>query len=56
MANADGNFQVLAVEEFANTESGSLDDSDAADIKCDARIKIKYGGTVYYIPLYDSTA
>lgn len=47
-------IQVLAIEEFANTESGSLKDSDGTDIKCDARVKIKYNGTVYYLPLYDT--
>ena len=48
-------IDVLSVKEFVNTESGSLKDSDAADIKCDARIKIQYNGTVYYLPLYDTT-
>ena len=45
-------IEVLAVGEFANTETGSLKDSAAADIKSDGRIKIKYNGTVYYLPIY----
>jgi hypothetical protein len=54
MVNADVNADVLAVKEFANAETGTLTDSDAADIKCDGRIKIQMGGTAYYIPLYDT--
>ena len=54
MSNADVNAEVLAVKEFANTASGSLKDSAAADIKCDARIAISFGGTTYYLPLYDT--
>ena len=54
MVNADGNFEVISVKEFANTSTGSLKDSDAANIKCDAYIKIQYAGTVYYIPLYNT--
>lgn len=49
-------IDVLAVGEFADTATGSLKDSAAGDIKCDARIKIRYGTTIYYIPLYDTTA
>jgi len=47
-------IKVLAVEEFANTATGSLKDSIAADIKCDARIQISFNGTTYYLPLYDT--
>ena len=54
MANADINVEVLSVKEFANTASGSLKDSDAADIKCDAYIAVSFAGTTYYIPLYDT--
>lgn len=45
-------IRVLAVEEFANTATGSLKDSTAADIKCDARIKISFNGTTYYLAGY----
>jgi len=48
-------FESIAVKEFAATASGTLKDSANADIKCDARISIKYGATTYYIPLYDTT-
>lgn len=54
MANADVVAEVLEVKEFANTSSGTLTDSGAGDILCDARIKIQFGGTAYYIPLYDT--
>ena len=47
-------IQVLAIEEFANTEAGTLTNSAAGDVLCDARIKIKFNGTVYYLPLYDT--
>lgn len=47
-------IEVLSVKEFANSEAGSLKDSAAADIACDARIKIRYNGTIYYLPLYDT--
>ena len=52
--SADGDFEVIAVKEFASTSSGTLTDSAAGDIKCDARIKVSFGGTDYYIPLYDT--
>lgn len=45
---------VLTVKEFSNTETGTLTDSAAADIKCDARIKVSLSGTDYWIPLYDT--
>jgi hypothetical protein len=54
MGNADGNFEVISVKEFVNTNSGSLKNSDATDIKCDAYIKVQFAGTAYYIPLYDT--
>lgn len=47
-------IEVLAVGEFANTEVGTLTNSSAGNVLCDARIKIKYNGTVYYLPLYDT--
>lgn len=34
--------------------SGSLKDSAAADILCDARITIVWNGTTYYLPAYDT--
>lgn len=37
------------------TESGSLKDSDQADIKCDAYIKCMIDTTPFYIALYDTT-
>ena len=52
-------IEVLTVKEIgdiASAESGSLDDSDTNDIKCDYRIPIKVAGTTYYIALYDTTA
>lgn len=51
---ADANFEVIAVKEFENTSAGTLTDSAAGDVKCDARIKIQFGGTAYYIPLFDT--
>lgn len=45
-------IDVLSVKEFVNTSTGSLKDSTATDIKCDAKIKLQYNGTVYYLPLY----
>lgn len=54
MTNADGNYDVLAVKEFANTEAGTLTDSGAADVACDARIKVQFNGTTYWIPLFDT--
>lgn len=35
--------------------SGSLDDSGASDILCDAYITCDVGGTPYYLPLYNTT-
>jgi len=45
---------VLAVKEFANTETGTLTDSAAGDVACDARIKVSFNGTDYWIPLFDT--
>lgn len=47
-------IDVLAVREFANTETGTLTDSAAADVACDARIKVSFDGTDYWIPLFDT--
>ena len=47
-------IEVLSVKEFAQTETGTLTDSGAGDILCDARIKISFNGTDYWIPLYDT--
>ena len=47
-------IKVLAVEEFANTTAGTLTDSAAGDILCDARVRISYNGTPYWFPLYDT--
>lgn len=45
--------------QLVNAETGvdkSLRDSDLADIKCDARLKVfDADGNEYYLPLYDST-
>lgn len=39
-----------------DVSAGSLKDSGAADILCDARLKIVLSdGTVYYAALYDTT-
>jgi hypothetical protein len=54
MTNADINAEVLSVKEFVNTETGTLTDSGAGDVLCDARIKIWFNGTAYYIPLFDT--
>jgi hypothetical protein len=34
--------------------TGSLQDSDSADIKCDAKIQVLWNGVVYYLPAYDT--
>jgi hypothetical protein len=47
-------IDVLAVKEFANTEAGTLTDSGAGDVLCDARIKISFNGTDYWIPLFNT--
>ena len=47
-------FDVISVKEFVNTATGTLTDSAAGDILCDASIKIQFNGTIYYIPLYDT--
>jgi len=47
-------FDVISVKEFVNSSTGTLTDSGAGDILCDASIKVQYAGTVYYIPLYDT--
>ena len=47
-------IQVLSVKEFANTETGTLTDSGAGNVLCDARIKVSYNGTDYWIPLFNT--
>ena len=47
-------FDVLSIKEFVNTDAGTLTDSAAGDIKCDARIKVQFNGTPYWIPLFDT--
>jgi len=47
-------FDVISVKEFANTSAGTLTDSGAGNVLCDARIQVQYNGTVYYIPLFDT--
>lgn len=50
----DGNFKVLTVKEFSNTSTGTLTDSGAGNVLCDARIQVSYNGTNYWIPLFDT--
>lgn len=45
---------VKAIGDIASGETGTLTDSGAGDILCDARIPITVGGTTYYIALYDT--
>jgi len=52
--NADGNFKVLAVKEFANSGTGTLTDSAAGDVLCDGWVQVSYSGTTYWIPLYNT--
>ena len=47
-------FAVLSVKEFVNTSAGTLTDSAAGDILCDARIQVSYNGTDYWLPLYNT--
>lgn len=47
-------FDVISVKEFSNTTAGTLTDSAAGDIKCDARIQVSYNGTDYWLPLYNT--
>lgn len=47
-------IEVLSVKEFANTTAGTLTDSAAGDILCDANIQIKFNGTIYWLPLYNT--
>ena len=47
-------IEVLQVKEFANTTTGTLTDSAAGDILCDANIQISYNGTTYWLPLYNT--
>jgi len=54
MANADVNAEVLSVKEFANTETGTLTDSAEGNVLCDARIKVYFNGTAYWIPLFNT--
>jgi hypothetical protein len=48
-------FQVANVKFADDGEAGSLRDSSAVDIECDARLKVTVGGATYYLPLYDTT-
>lgn len=48
-------IEVLSIKEFANSSEGSLKNSDLTDIKCDAKVKISYKGTTYWLPLYAQT-
>lgn len=47
-------IKVLAVEEFANTTAGTLTDSAAGDVLCDANIQVSFNGTTYWIPLFNT--
>lgn len=47
-------IDVLSVGEFVNTSLGTLTDSGAGDVLCDASIQVKFNGTVYYIPLFNT--
>ncbi len=50
----DGNFKVLTVKEFSNTELGTLTDSGAGNVLCDARVKVSFDGTDYWLPLFNT--
>ena len=47
-------IEVLSVKEFANTSAGTLTDSAAGDILCDAKIQVSFNGTTYWLPLYNT--
>ena len=48
-------IKVLAVEEFANSELGTVTKSGVGgDAKCDARARVSFGGVPYWIPLYNT--
>ena len=47
-------IDVLSVKEFANTSTGTLTDSGAGDVLCDARIQVSFNGTTYWIPLFNT--
>ena len=47
-------FDVIAVKEFANTSAGTLTDSGAGDVLCDAAIQVSFAGTTYWIPLFNT--
>jgi hypothetical protein len=49
-----GEAEIKNVKFETDGATGSLKDSAAADIACDARIKVTIGGTVYYIPAYST--
>jgi hypothetical protein len=48
------NIATLGSDKTKMMSSGTLTDSDSADIKCDARIRVDIGGTPYWIPAYDT--
>ena len=47
-------IDVLAVKEFANTETGTLTASGGGNVLCDARVKVSFNGTDYWLPLFDT--
>lgn len=47
-------FDVLSVKEFVNTTTGTLTDSAAGDVLCDAAIQVSFNGTVYWLPLFNT--
>lgn len=51
-----GKAKVMNILFETDGETGSLDNSAAADILSDGRLKIDLDGTTYYIPLYLNTA
>ena len=51
---AGESIPVLIVKEFANTSAGTLTDSAAGDVKCDARVQVSFNGTNYWLPLFDT--
>lgn len=52
--NATVVFDAIAIKEFSNASTGSVKDSAGADIKCDAKVPFKIGGTTYYLAAYDT--
>lgn len=49
-----GKAKIMNVLFETDGETGTLTDSGAGDVKCDARVKIDLDGTTYYLPLYDT--